>query len=168
MTRSILFVPFVPYIALFCHVIETGDLEDLTRMQTFVTSLESACPDSRAIARHHRLFQVFYSVAFRYSELRGASLPSQEESVRLRLEMDTQLNALGLQVQAGSAPGHDTGVPAESNPMMTWSGAAGIDALGQFPAAGVDVWEEQSLRLGNWFSFSQNMMGLVEQNEWPL
>lgn len=84
------------------------------------------------------------------------------------MEMDTQLNALGLQVQAGSAPGQDMSISTETGAMVAWPGSSGIDALGQFPAAGVDVWEEQSLRLGNWFSFSQNMMGLVEQNEWPL
>ncbi|KAJ5155562.1 hypothetical protein N7492_008365 [Penicillium capsulatum] len=165
---SILFIPFVPYIALFCHVIETGDLEDLNRMKTFVASLESACADSRAIAKQHSLFQVFYSVALRYTQLRGASPPSQEESARLRMEMDTQLNALGLQIQAGAATGQGVSVSDGANAMMVWPDAAGIDALDQFPAAGVDLWEEQSLRLGNWFSFSQNMMGLVEQNEWPL
>ncbi|KAL4919834.1 hypothetical protein BDW62DRAFT_199554 [Aspergillus aurantiobrunneus] len=37
-TWSILSVPFVPFIVLFCHSIETSDSDDLTRMQSFVTS----------------------------------------------------------------------------------------------------------------------------------
>lgn len=149
-------------------------------MHTFVNSLESACRDSRIVAKYHRHFQVFYSVAFRYTELRGASPPSREESMRLRMEMDTQLNALGLQVQAGSGSGsgnvQEVGVSgqtmdvADENAMLAWPSAAatGIDPLDQFPASGISVWEEQSLRLGNWFSFSQNMMELADQNEWPV
>ncbi|KAK1147948.1 hypothetical protein N8T08_000464 [Aspergillus melleus] len=162
---SILFVPFVPFIALFCHVIETGDLDDLTRMQTFVTSLESACASSKAIAKHHRLFQVFNSVALRYTELRGASPASQGETARLRMEMDTQLHALGLQVRAGSVPAPSMPGVGETDIMGAWHGAEGMARLGHF-SAGVDPLEEQSQQLGNWFSFGQNMMELVDENEW--
>ena len=167
MTRPILFVPFVPFITLFCHVIETGDPDDLTRMQTFVTSLESACSSSKAIAKHHRLLQVFNSVALRYTELRGASPASQGETERLRMEMDTQLHALGLQVRAGSVPAPSMPGVGETDTMGAWHGAEGMARLGHF-SAGVDSLEEQSQQLGNWFSFGQNMMELVDENEWLL
>ncbi|KAI9040798.1 fungal specific transcription factor domain-containing protein [Aspergillus affinis] len=160
---SILLVPFFPFIALFCHVIETGDPEDLTRMQTFVASLESACSGSRAIAKHHRLFQVFKSVALRYTELWSSSSVSQGESARLRMAMDTRLHALGLQVRADLVPG-----VSEVNTTGGWPGAGRVDGLGHSNAPGMDPMEEHSLQLGNWFSFGQNMMELVDENEWLL
>ncbi|RAH68761.1 fungal specific transcription factor domain-containing protein [Aspergillus aculeatinus CBS 121060] len=171
-TWSILFVPFVPFIALFCHVIETGD-EDLASMQTFVTSLESACPSSRAIAKHHRLFQVFHRVALRYKACRDTSSLSQQESFSLRLEMNTQLHALGLQVPTPPPIGRGIG---EASAVGAWSGcgggtaaaAADADAIdpGYSAASDVDPWKESSLQLGEWFSFSQSMMDLADGDEW--
>ncbi|RAK81220.1 fungal specific transcription factor domain-containing protein [Aspergillus fijiensis CBS 313.89] len=182
-TWSTLFVPFVPFIALFCHVIETGNEEDLARMQIFVTSLESACPSSRAIAKHHRLIQVFHRVVLRYKACRDATSLSQEESLSLRSEMDTQLHALGLQASVASSPPPPIGRGiGEASVVGAWSGcgggtaaaaaaaAADADAIdpGYSAASGVDPWKQPSLQLGEWFSFSQSMMDLADEDEWFL
>ncbi|KAL6233018.1 hypothetical protein BDW75DRAFT_246837 [Aspergillus navahoensis] len=158
---SILFVPFVPFIVLFCHVIETGDLQDLNKMQGFVTSMESACPHSPAIAKHHHLFQVFCTVAQRYRDIMAAA-SSREEQLRLRMEMDAQLCAFGLQSQlaAGTSdPGRDVSVPDERMPLS----GPDIDCPGVgIGVQNVDVME--GFNLGDWFSFSQNIVGLLDRD----
>ncbi|KAM7205739.1 fungal-specific transcription factor domain containing protein [Naviculisporaceae sp. PSN 640] len=67
---TILFAPFVPFIVLFCQVIETRDRADLARLQGFVVSIQSSSSReggvSEAVDRFLRLFQVLYSVASHY------------------------------------------------------------------------------------------------------
>ncbi|KAK4220323.1 fungal-specific transcription factor domain-containing protein [Rhypophila decipiens] len=69
---TILFAPFVPFIVLFCQVIETKDRDDLSRLQAFVVSIQSSNSReggvSEAVDRLCRLFQVLYSVASHYVE----------------------------------------------------------------------------------------------------
>ncbi|KAL4969154.1 uncharacterized protein BDV14DRAFT_196468 [Aspergillus stella-maris] len=109
---TILFTPFVPFIVLFCHSIETGDEKDLTQMQHFVTLIKSTAQHSLAIDKHHRLFQVFYGVAVKYNELKSRSSSScsataaqdELEYTRVRSEVDAQLHALGLQFQPSAGP----------------------------------------------------------------
>ena len=72
LSRTILFAPFVPFIVLFCQVIETKDRTDLSRLQAFVVSIQSRNGGngsvSEAVDRLCRLFQVLYSVASHYVE----------------------------------------------------------------------------------------------------
>lgn len=67
---TILFAPFVPFIVLFCQVIETRDRADLSKLQGFVVSIQSSNNReggvSEAVDRFLRLFQVLYSVASHY------------------------------------------------------------------------------------------------------
>ncbi|KAJ5114352.1 hypothetical protein NUU61_000111 [Penicillium alfredii] len=174
---TIFFVPFAPFIVLFCHVIETGAIQDLARMQSFVTSIESACRHSKAIAKHHRLFQVFYSVALRHTELRWAPTPTQEESLRLRMEMDAHLSALGLPQTALAAANHSSHTGTETQETethqgqaMAWLGdnAPGLGTLDPVQGGGMtSTWEDQGARLGNWFSFNQHVMELLDHNDLP-
>lgn len=146
-------------------------------MQSFVTSIESACRHSKAIAKHHRLFQVFYSVALRHTELRWAPTPAQEESLRLRMEMDAHLSALGLPQTALAAANHsfDTGTETQETETyqgqaVAWSGdnAPGLGTLDPVQGGGMtSTWEEQGARLGNWFSFNQHVMELLDHNDLP-
>ncbi|KAK4184954.1 putative transcriptional regulatory protein [Podospora australis] len=68
---TILMAPFVPFIVIFCHVIETKDREDLARLQAFVTSLQLESSVTEAVEKLRRLFQVLYSVASFYIEEAG-------------------------------------------------------------------------------------------------
>lgn len=74
---TILFAPFVPFIVLFCQVIETRDRTDLARLQGFVVSIQSSNTReggvSEPVDRLCRLFQVLYSVASHYVESYYAS-----------------------------------------------------------------------------------------------
>ncbi|KAL2796015.1 hypothetical protein BJX66DRAFT_336287 [Aspergillus keveii] len=155
---SILFVPFVPFIVLFCHSIETGDVDDLSSMQAFVASIESACPHSPAIAKHHRLFQVFCTVATRYCELKARPVSLQPEQMELRMQLDAQLSTFGfipqphpsLPIGLGDV---NAGVPhGELNPGESSSGLQENDLVGD------------GFNLGDWFSFSQNMVALLDNH----
>ncbi|KAK4164052.1 putative transcriptional regulatory protein [Cladorrhinum sp. PSN259] len=73
MSWTILMAPFVPFIVLFCQVIETRDKQDLARLQAFVASLQIEASVTEAVDRLRRLFQILYSVALRYVESQTGS-----------------------------------------------------------------------------------------------
>ncbi|KAJ0415257.1 hypothetical protein BJY00DRAFT_327169 [Aspergillus carlsbadensis] len=155
---SILFVPFVPFIVLFCHSIETGDAEDLHSMQAFVSSIESACPHSPAIAKHHRLFQVFCHVATRYCELKARPASMQPEQMELRMQLDAQLSSFGFNLQ-----------PPPALPVGFGDADAGVSQGGLDPGAPAPGLQEgdyaaEGFSLGDWFSFSQNMVALLDNH----
>lgn len=154
-------------------------------METFAMSMKDSCQNSGTIAKHHRLFQVFYSVAARYTELTMHSSPMQAEQRKLKSQVDAQLSALGLQPNGSYMGGHsnmtttlETG--PESGPMASSESAAGLNmeftALDQHgqprphrQPSTTQEWEQaqQGLLLGNWFSFNQQMMGLMDQGDFP-
>lgn len=67
--RTPLFAPFIPFIVVFCHVIETRDEADIARLGAFVASIQPAAAASDAAAKLHRLLQVLHGVAARWVEL---------------------------------------------------------------------------------------------------
>ncbi|OTB18177.1 hypothetical protein K445DRAFT_314986 [Daldinia sp. EC12] len=159
---TILFSPFIPFIVLFCCVLETGDEEDLARMKAFVDSIESAREQSSLIAKHYSLFQGFYSVAVRYNELKSASTPVQREQEELRLEMDSFLSELGFQTQMGPAAASGTQDMGPERPLgATLGGGVQPDASKGYQ----DV--EQALRLPRWYTMNQQMIGLLGNDELP-
>ncbi|KAF5011950.1 hypothetical protein FDECE_1956 [Fusarium decemcellulare] len=99
---TILFLPFVPFIVLFCYVIETGNTEDLARMGTFVESIASASQYSRTLADHHHLFEVFHNVAQRYNELKLALAASTQSQIDLNAEMDAYINSTWFQTHTST------------------------------------------------------------------
>ncbi|RSL59377.1 hypothetical protein CEP54_007293 [Fusarium duplospermum] len=90
---TILYNPFVPFIAIFCHVIESGDVQDLTRLQEFVASLESARMYSRATANIHRQFQALFNIAQQFIEIRTSNELLSDEAIT---EFDEYIQALGI------------------------------------------------------------------------
>lgn len=93
-SRTLLFAPFVPFIVVFCHVMETRDHADLARLEAFVNSIHAATTVSEPAAKMHRLFQVLHNIATRYLELGGmGDNHGKQSSVP---SMDTQLAALGF------------------------------------------------------------------------
>ncbi|KAK8067525.1 hypothetical protein PG996_006637 [Apiospora saccharicola] len=92
---TIFYTPFIPFIVIFCHVIETTDQTDLDRLHSFVASLEPVSQLSEPAARMQRLFQVLYNVALKYVDVK-----TSREQQSVGRELDTYLNALGY----GPAP----------------------------------------------------------------
>ncbi|VUC26615.1 unnamed protein product [Clonostachys rosea] len=146
MAWFIMLRPFTPYLVLFCNVIQTGNQEDLNRMRDFVKSLKSFTSSCTAARNHQRLFQVFYNVATRYTELKqsfGTALCSDE--VQETHEIDSYLSAMGFCQQ---------GVPGE---MMAEPTMAPLSR----EMAGDD---QPAMYLPSWFQISQQMMELMDND----
>ncbi|KAF2653198.1 hypothetical protein K491DRAFT_662381 [Lophiostoma macrostomum CBS 122681] len=60
---SITFTPFIPFIVLFCFVLESSDVEDLERLDSFMTSLEPCKHLSEHIDSLFKLCQVLHEIA---------------------------------------------------------------------------------------------------------
>ncbi|CAG8937911.1 unnamed protein product [Penicillium salamii] len=158
--------PFVPFIVLFCHVVETGDRGDLQRMKQFADSMRSLMPgNSDAATRHQRLFQVFYDVAQRYVDLKSASAPAPYDQDGIQLgvgddggggsnEIDNCLGAIGLY------------------PHLALSDASTAADPSSFSAPDLDPDEFQvgagtgpAPHLPYWFQVSQQMMEMMDNDQ---
>ncbi|KAI9150764.1 putative transcriptional regulatory protein [Paramyrothecium foliicola] len=160
MSWVILFAPFAPFIVLFCHVVETGQWEDLERMRSFVESIDSSQPESKIVSKHHRLFQIFYEVALRYTQLKTASTPVQDDSLAVSTELDGYLHALGFQLPTATS---NTGNPHIPVPQSSYEGSTvGFTGASQEEVTGA---AEASLQMPPWFNLSQHMIGLMDSDE---
>ncbi|KAM0328786.1 hypothetical protein ACHAQA_005200 [Verticillium albo-atrum] len=167
---TLLFAPFIPFIVIFCHVIETQDQEDLARLNAFVTSIQNAPTVSDAAAKMHRLFQVLYSVALRYVEFRISTPPAQQ--AQANAEMNTYLAQLGFPATAGDPMAG----PADfgQNPgAFDGTGAGGAfagmgDAMDGQRATNPMMWMGNTAQLEDWFYSNQQMMGLLQEPSFNL
>lgn len=92
--RTILYNPFVPFIVVFCHVIETGDPQDLLQLEAFVRSLEAAKEYSDATAKMYHQSKVLYEAAVQYKELVASkSMDYRDSSLH---EFDAYIQDLGM------------------------------------------------------------------------
>ncbi|TIC99987.1 putative transcriptional regulatory protein C11D3.07c [Colletotrichum higginsianum] len=164
MNWTILFAPFVPFIVIFCQVMETSDATDLARLQGFVASIQDAKEFTEASARLCRLFQVLYNVAFRYVEMRNSS--QQTGQAQASQEMDRYLTALGFP----SAGQSSEGGPDGSDQLPMGGGGSGGDEGMTSTGSGVVplnqmLWMGNASQLEDWFYSNQQMMGLVEDDD---
>ncbi|PIG84026.1 fungal specific transcription factor domain protein [Aspergillus arachidicola] len=155
---TIMYSPFVPFIVLFCHVIESSSYSDLIRLEDFVNSLQPNCSLSEAIAKMHRLCQVLSNVARLYVEAKAqAQTQENQDLASVGQEFDVYLSALGLaptQAEAGD---------------VRWNGP--VPVPGPIPQGLAEGAEGQGFQntmppttLGSWFSGNQHMMGLLEED----
>jgi hypothetical protein len=149
---TILYSPFVPFIVLFCHVINSSSETDLQRLEEFVASLQPNCALSEAISRLYRLCQVLSNIAKLYLEAKAQTQTQEDQAIGQ--EFDTYLSALGLapaSVEYGdSRPATARTVPAGSTDIMP-----GVET--QLPQVAPSA-------LRNWYSGNQHMMGLLEED----
>lgn len=164
--RSILYAPFIPFIVIFCHIIESSDRTDLARLEDFILSLHPICPLSEAIDKLYRLCHVLGTIARLYVEAKAQD-QENHDFVSVGQEFDMCLSALGLAPSFSTAAsrGVDEGemrwsasTPfAGPGPVFGDSGGVG---MGQDSLAAMN----QTTQLGNWFSGNQYMMGLLEED----
>jgi hypothetical protein len=97
----------VPFIVVFCHVIEVGDSSDLSRLKGFVKSLETAQRFSEATAKMYRQSKLLYDAALQYTGIIAAkSTARQDNSIE---EFDAYIQSLGMPpLGALGNPGNDT------------------------------------------------------------
>ncbi|KAK0655189.1 hypothetical protein B0T16DRAFT_450919 [Cercophora newfieldiana] len=134
---SILYLPFVPVIVLFCHVIETSNLDDLQLLSDFADSLQPVCSVSKATEKLLRICRVLCGVARLYTE---AKAQQDQNSNLVENDIDMYLSQLGF-------------IPQQYHP--TPEGTSYEDGIEGFDAS-------QGMRLGNWYSANRHLLGLVE------
>ncbi|KAI1345603.1 fungal-specific transcription factor domain protein [Xylaria sp. FL0043] len=145
---TILYAPFIPFIVIFCLVIETSDREDLRRLDDFVRSLEPACDVSSSVRKLHQLCQVLYNVAELYVEAKAAE--------GVGSEFDAYLSQLGfMPVDVDGGGGSMMGVQP------------GLEGDGNVQGGAIDEQMRaiaQTNQLEDWFSGKNYMMGLLEED----
>ncbi|KAF4973961.1 hypothetical protein FZEAL_9089 [Fusarium zealandicum] len=161
---TLLFAPFIPFIVVFCQVIETQDQTDLARLHGFCTSMESSIPLSDAAAKMHRLFQVLYTVALRYIEFKTTSPPADQ--TQASAELNTYLAALGFPPagvdsrQQQTAGLDQTQAGSFRQPLGDSSMS---DAMDGQRGANTMMWMGNTMQLEEWFNSNQQMMELLEE-----
>ncbi|KAL0779004.1 hypothetical protein CaCOL14_003488 [Colletotrichum acutatum] len=83
---ALLSSPFIPFIVLFCHVIETCNESDLRLLAALVDTLRSTVADSFTIGvkKEVRMFTTLYDVACSYVKLRSDEDSSQLAEVQFK------------------------------------------------------------------------------------
>ncbi|KAG5811321.1 hypothetical protein H9Q74_004839 [Fusarium xylarioides] len=161
---TLLFAPFIPFIVVFCQVIETQDQTDLARLHSFCTSLETTIQLSDAAAKTHRLFQVLYTVALRYIEFRTSTPPADQ--TQASAELNNYLAALGFP-PAGLNNGVQQSTHMEPSQPGAFSQPLGdmsmLDGADGQRGANTMMWMGNTAQLGEWFNSSQQMMELLEE-----
>jgi hypothetical protein len=143
---TILYAPFVPFIVIFCHVIETSGKEDLKRLEDFVNSLETVRTISRAVDKLYRLCRILCDIATLYIEAKENEKQTQDaDMLPVGNDFNMYLSQLGLMPPLQS--GFDAGL-----------GSGELD--GDMSDASY-----QAAQLGDWFEGGRYMMGnLLEED----
>ncbi|KAI8410230.1 hypothetical protein FOFC_10084 [Fusarium oxysporum] len=161
---TLLFAPFIPFIVVFCQVIETQDQTDLARLHSFCTSLETTIQLSDAAAKTYRLFQVLYTVALRYIEFRTSTPPADQ--TQASAELNNYLAALGFP-PAGLNNGVQQSTHMDPSQADAFSQPLGdmsmLDGADGQRGANTMMWMGNTAQLGEWFNSSQQMMELLEE-----
>ncbi|KAM0338124.1 hypothetical protein ACHAPU_011434 [Fusarium lateritium] len=73
-SMALLHAPFVPFIVIFCHIIETGDKNDLDLLESVTKTLQFAMEraTSSAVRKEYHLFKALYDAACSYIEARSS------------------------------------------------------------------------------------------------
>lgn len=169
--RTLLFVPFMPFIVMFCHVVETQDDRDLERLRDFVESIEAAAHMSDAASKAHRLFLALHGIAVRYvAGLRAAAVSSsQGGDGEGHPEMDWFMTALGIPPLAGrdnaETQQHSSYPDAAAHAAVLEAGAGGGSSRSQ---QRLDTVPPPLVRMGNeaelesWLCENEDLMELLQ------
>jgi hypothetical protein len=186
--RTILYAPFIPFIVIFCYVIETLDPDDLGRLRSFSAGLEDLREVSEPINKLHRMCNAVSNVATMYVETKRATTQTQaypriggggdgggdlvgsgggggggemqdQTMYPAGMEFDMYLRDLGLMPGPnGGGSGAGGGVPGDGQ----MAGVVGEG--GQVPVVSGGVEAFHSAQLGDWFSGNLSMMGMLERD----
>lgn len=159
--RTILYAPFIPFIVIFCLVIETSSADDLKGLADFVHSLEAATELSHSINKLHQLCEVLYNVAQLYVEAK-AQQPLDQDMVPVGNEFNMYLSQLGfMPMDEGAAAGLAGFEVGDGG-----GGGGGGDGSGGVHGADDDASRSmaQTTQLGDWFSGNNHMLGMLEED----
>ncbi|KAF7555239.1 hypothetical protein G7Z17_g2302 [Cylindrodendrum hubeiense] len=136
---------------------------DLTRLQDFIKSIDSAPPVSDAPANMYRLFRALYSVAVRYVQFRK-STPLTHRT-KAGAQLNTCLNALGftdmgLSSEQQETPGAFKGYEWAPGYAM---GSEGMDICMEDQHGVNPIWTSNPAQLEEWFNDSDQVRKFIRQ-----
>lgn len=160
---ALLSSPFVPFIVIFCHVIETSAPQHLEKLAAVVETLQMLPPDyPEAYKKQLRLFKRMYDVACKYVEA-GASVPLGHVTQARGSEggFEAFFKEAGIALPGQALPMPDPGQPnAQMNPGVGFGvGIGGIEGTDEGLAANM---ENPSFELGNWFDQNYQILKMME------
>ncbi|KAL4795271.1 hypothetical protein BDV19DRAFT_363428 [Aspergillus venezuelensis] len=170
--------PFIAFIVMFCHIIETSEASDLQHLRGVVETLESASNlrGHNTCDRQRRLFKALYDVAGKYVEVKSQTTGGRIGLLRLTAPQqypDTPANVSANDFSSGhhttvaSATTHGEEIDAADYPIQTPSQDQGTGLLSTAfadPALGeMDMEMDFSgIQLWDWFNQNQSMMRMLE------
>ncbi|KAF7529807.1 hypothetical protein PCG10_006138 [Penicillium crustosum] len=189
----ILLAPFMPFLILFCSIVETSNSSDLDRLRQLVDSLQSMAQSPRysACSKQLRILKALYDVAAKYVEAKAKGQSGDVPSDPFTdLDMDTYLNSNTVWFGADShSPGvstapdiwslNGTETPAVASSAGTTEGQGQQvmnQALNFQPRATMSAMQQQipydltmeldmpGVQLGRWFYQSHQMMRLLDDS----
>ncbi|CAP80742.1 Pc12g11150 [Penicillium rubens Wisconsin 54-1255] len=184
----VILAPFMPFLILFCNIIETSDSSDLAYLHRLVDGLHSMAQSPRysSCSKQLRILKALYDVAAKYVEAKARSQPGDMDSGQVTdLDMNTYLNSntvwfdsdshspsLSTAPDSWSLDGTQKPVPAPAGTteaQQAMNQASGFQTRGNSFAmhqqisddfiTGVDT---PGVQLGSWFHQSHQMMGLLD------
>lgn len=184
--RTIAQSPFIPFIILFCHIIETSEASDLEHMRGLVETLQSTSnsQEYNICGKQRRLFKALYDVAAKYVEVKsradggqmGISWSMAQQQYADAFAGATS-NSLGLgtldsggivgdprMTNAADAPGHmPSHGEANGDGMGLVDGLVGPAALQNTAFGDVDMeLDFEGAQLWDWFNQNQSFMRMLE------
>ncbi|KAL4769339.1 hypothetical protein BDW60DRAFT_224874 [Aspergillus nidulans var. acristatus] len=159
---SIIQSPFIPFIILFCHIIEISDASDLVRMGSFVESLESAST-SRAHStydKQRRLFRALHDVAAKYVEVKSRTGNDQRwmSMSRPTPQSYPSTGTPGPLDHGGMSESLST---ADASGPMQLHSEVTAEAMGLFGDVDLEM-DFSGAELWDWFNKNQSMMRMLE------
>ncbi|KAM0424825.1 hypothetical protein ACHAPT_009881 [Fusarium lateritium] len=169
--------PFIPFIVLFCHMIETSDPSDLSCLRNLVETLEASSTTSQysICQRHLSIFKALYDVAVKYFKVRATATRGSSILGQRGTSAATSDAKLATPVSQGGSFLHDiaSGLGMASIPT---SGQSVVDAVqgqvsiyesrtSQLEADEFDMGIEQvtpTMELATWFYANHHMMRMLE------
>lgn len=189
----ILLAPFMPFLILFCNIIETSNSSDLDRLRQLVDSLQSMAqsPHYSACSKRLRILKPLYDVAAKYveSKTKGQSGGMPRDSFT-DLDMDTYLDSntvwfgtdshspeLFTAPETWSLDRPQTPAAASSDGTTEDQGHPAMNQASNFqPRATISTMQPQvpddfimeldtpGVQLGSWFYQSHQMMRLLDDS----
>ncbi|KAM0332133.1 hypothetical protein ACHAQA_002405 [Verticillium albo-atrum] len=173
---SLIESPSVPFIVLFCRIIETSDASDLKYLKALITGMERASSMQSYYStggKQLRIFSAMYDIARQYVGAKAASRENDTQG-RANLELDSFLSVFGVP-PGGGAAGQQPGVIATD---LGGTVPVGLDtglgfpnqflpdtgSRGQVPyGLGMEL-DPESIQLGEWYQRSHEMLRFMESN----
>ncbi|KAJ4313470.1 hypothetical protein N0V84_009395 [Fusarium piperis] len=161
--------PFIPFIVLFCHMIETSDPSDLSCLRDLVQTLETVIEPSQysMCQKQLSIFKALYDVAVKYFNIRAAATSEGMLDPRSTAptaygtpnpKLASQMGACDQDVANGSGvlslPGSRQLVDAAQGHMPIYESRTAQFEPGEFDM-GID---QPSAELATWFYANHHMM----------